>query len=74
MNTPSTHTTQQPEYAIDITPLGDGRLQVSIPEIEASTIIESTRRDDAMDTAYRMISDHVQKLQAGVKTRRTAQP
>jgi hypothetical protein len=56
-----------PTFSIDIQPLGDGRLQVSIPEIEASTIVESTRRDDAMDAAYRLISAYLRKQQEEVK-------
>ena len=54
---------ENPKYTIDVLPLGDGRLQVSVPEIEASTIIESTKRRDAMDAAYRLINAYLQKRQ-----------
>ena len=60
-------TNPNPTYSIDIVPIGDGRLQVSVPEIEASTIVESTKRDDAMDAAYRLISTYRQKQREEVK-------
>lgn len=64
-----------PTFAIDIQPLGDDRLQVSIPEIGASTIVESTKRDDAMDAAYTLIDDYLQKQQEAVTaSARTARP
>ena len=62
-----------PTFDIDIQPLGDGRLQVSIPEIGASTIIESTKRDAAMDAAYSLIDAYLQKQREAVTTSRTAQ-
>jgi hypothetical protein len=61
------NTNPNPTYSIDIVPIGDGRLQVSIPEIEASTIIESTRRNDAMDAAYKLIDAYLLKQQEEVK-------
>jgi len=54
-------------YEIEIQPIGDDRLQVLIPEIGASTIVESTKRRDAMDAAYSLINAYLQKQQESIK-------
>ena len=60
-------TKENPTYVIDIQPLGDGRLQVSVPEIGASTIVESTKRDAAMDAAYKLIDAYLRKQRETAK-------
>jgi hypothetical protein len=64
----------EPAYNIEMQPLGDGHLQVSIPEIGASVIIESTRRSDAMEAAYSLIDDYLHKQQEAITASRTARP
>jgi hypothetical protein len=56
-----------PVYTIDIVPLEGGRLQVSVLEIGESITIESTKRDDAMDAAYKLIYASMQKQREAVK-------
>ena len=58
---------ENPKYTIDIQPIGDGRLQVSVPEIGATVTIESTRRSDAMDAAYALIDAYLLKQREEVK-------
>jgi hypothetical protein len=58
-----------PTYTIDVQPLGDGRLQVSVPEIGATTIIESTKRSDAMDAAYALIDAYLLKQRGGERVK-----
>lgn len=57
----------EPTYTIDIQPIGDGRLQVSVSEIGATTIIESTKRNDAMDAAYALIDAYLRSQREEVK-------
>ncbi len=56
-----------PTYTIDIQPLGDGRLQVSVLEIGETVTVESTKRDDAMDAAYALIDAYNLKQREAVK-------
>jgi hypothetical protein len=58
---------ENPTYTIDIQPIGDSRLQVSVPEIGATVTIESTRRSDAMDAAYALIDAYLLKQREEVK-------
>ncbi len=57
----------EPTYTIDIQPVGDGRLQVSVLEIGETVTVESTKRDDAMDAAYRLINAYLRKQREEVK-------
>lgn len=50
-------------FTINIELLEGGRLQVSVPEIDAQVIIDSTRRTDAIDAAHTLIEEHWQKRQ-----------
>lgn len=54
---------QREKFTIDIQPLEGGRLQVTVPEIGATTIIESTLRTDAIDAAHRMIGEYLRQRQ-----------
>jgi hypothetical protein len=46
-------------FTINIEPIGENRLQVTIPEIGAQVIVSSTNRDEAIDAAHRAISEYL---------------
>ena len=54
-------------YTINIDPAPQGGLIVSVPEIGETVTIESTKRDDAMDAAYRLIDAYNLKQREEVK-------
>jgi predicted RNase H-like HicB family nuclease len=48
-------------FTIQIQPLEDGRLRVTVPEIEAVVIIAGTKIDDAVDAAHEAIDEYLLK-------------
>jgi hypothetical protein len=54
-------------FTINIEPIGENRLQVTIPEIGAQVIVPSTNRDEAIDAAHRAISEYLRTTMPAAK-------
>jgi predicted RNase H-like HicB family nuclease len=50
-------------FTINIEPAGDGRLKVSIPEINVTVFTEGDTLNEAIDAAHRAIGQHLYQRQ-----------
>jgi hypothetical protein len=49
------------KFTINIEPIGENRLQVTIPEIGATLLVESMSRNEAVDAAHHAISEYLRQ-------------